>query len=383
MKKLLAMACVLMSIPSASFAYVCPRTYPMAVHYTLFETANGAISQGIAQVDIGLSSFLNYYSPRVEAALATLAKQKAYSSKQIADVTRAVAQQIANARKATSKKTRHLKARYDYGKEFGQGYEPCLQVAVRQAMTTRQTDMDAIRSQRVTTEVLGGPGNYRNQTQARRELMQANRKFCTQDQVDSGFCDVVGGFPGASVNVTTLFQSAPDDNPITEAKNTVINNMIGLPDDEIMKGSENSAQTAAYVAAKARKDALLSPAINSLKAIQLDYSGTAGTESGKDKSVAALFDEEIKRYGGNSEEHDRWASVLRAQKEHGLMIELLRAQGLKLALQHKHYQQLERMEAVLATIVANEVQGAGVDALSEASAERASMGQKATSIQSR
>ena len=65
------------------------------------------------------------------------------------------------------------------------------------------------------------------------------------------------------------------------------------------------------------------------------------------------------------------------------MIELLRAQGLKLALQHKHYQQLERMEAVLATIVANEVQGAGVDALSEASAERASMGQKATSIQSR
>ena len=246
MKKLLAMVCVLMSVPSASFAYVCPRTYPMAVHYTLFETANGAISQGIAQVDIGLSSLLNYYSPRVEAALATLAKQKAYSSKQIADVTRAVAQQIANARKATSKKTRHIKARYDYGSEFGQGYEPCLQVAVRQAMTTRQTDMDAIRSQRVTTEVLGGPGNYRNQTQARRELMQANRKFCTQDQVDSGFCDVVGGFPGASVNVTTLFQSAPDDNPITEAKNTVINNMIGLPDDEIMKGSENSAQTAAY-----------------------------------------------------------------------------------------------------------------------------------------
>ena len=120
-----------------------------------------------------------------------------------------------------------------------------------------------------------------------------------------------------------------------------------------------------------------------MKAIQLDYSGTAGTESGKDKSVAALFDEEIKRYGGNSEEHDRWTNVLRAQNEHGLMIELLRAQGLKLALQHKHYQQLERMEAVLATIVANEVQGAGVDALSEASAERASMGQKATSIQSR
>jgi len=72
MKKLLAMVCVLMSVPSASFAYVCPRTYPMAVHYTLFETANGAISQGIAQVDIGLSSLLNYYSPRVEAALATL-----------------------------------------------------------------------------------------------------------------------------------------------------------------------------------------------------------------------------------------------------------------------------------------------------------------------
>ena len=62
--------------------------------------------------------------------------------------------------------------------------------------------------------------------------------------------------------------------------------------------------------------------------------------------------------------------MLRGQNEHGLMIELLRAQGFKLAIMLREYQQKERMEAMLAALVANEMQSDGTESSTQVNAER-------------
>lgn len=372
MKKCVAVWSVVatMSMPLSAMAVICAPTYEVLPHQALFQTFNKYRDMQIRFMDFSTSMKLRENAWLTDQSLLTLAKQRAYSGKQIADATRITAQNVASARQAITIKRRESRAAFDYSADFGQGYDPCNQTAFRQALAARQVDMDAARAEAVTSEVLAGPGNYRSPTKTRRELLEMNRKFCTQDQVDAGFCDTVGGFPGAAVDVATLFQSSGQDDAINEAKKGVINNMVGLPDNVIPKGAQKSASADAYVQAKARKDALASPAINSLKAIELEHSGTAGTETGEAKSVAAMFEEEVKRYSGNSPEHQRWSAMLRGQNEHGLMIELLRAQGFKLAIMLREYQQKERMEAMLAALVANEAQSNGTEEVTKANAGR-------------
>lgn len=363
-------ATVVLNIATPAMALECYPTYERIPHEGIFSWFNRLRSQHFNLMDFGLSMKLRANSLITDQSLITMAKQRAYSGKQIADATRITAQTVANARQAINIKRRESRAAFDYGVAYGQGYNPCDQTAFRQALAVRQVDMDAARAEAVTQEVLAGPGNYRSPVKARRELLDMNRKFCTQDQVDAGFCDTVGGFPGAAVDVATLFESSGNDDPVNEAKKGVINNMVGLPDNVVPKGAQKSAATDAYVLAKARKDALTSPAINSLKAIELEHSGSAGTETGEAKSVAAMFEEEVKRYSGNSPEHQKWSAMLRGQNEHGLMIELLRAQGFKLAIMLREYQQKERMEAMLAALVANEAQSNGTEEVTKANAGR-------------
>lgn len=368
-------------MPLPAMAVICTPTYEMLPHQALFRAFNKYRDLQIRLMDFSTSMKLRENAWLTDQSLITLTKQRAYSGKQIADATRITAQTVASARQAITIKRRESRAAFDYGAAFGQGYDPCNQTAFRQALAARQVDMDAARAEAVTSEVLAGPGNYQSPTKARRELLEMNRKFCTQDQVDSGFCDTVGGFPGAAVDVATLFQSSGQDDAINEAKKGVINNMVGLPDNVIPKGAQASASADAYVQAKARKDALASPAINSLKAIELEHSGVAGTETGEAKSVAAMFEEEVKRYSGNSPEHQKWSAMLRGQNEHGLMIELLRAQGFKLAIMLREYQQKERMEAMLAALVANEAQSNGTEEVTKANARRASAQRRQADIE--
>lgn len=366
-------ACVVFGFMSSSAMAWVPcdaPSYDQGVHEKIFSMFNKYRDLQIRLMDYALSLRLRTNAWLTDQSLITLSKQRAYSGKQIADATRITAQTVANARQAMTIKRRETRAAFDYGAAYGQGYNPCNQTAFRQALAARQVDMDAARAEAVTSEVLAGPGNYRSPVEARQELLDMNRKFCTQDQVDAGFCESVGGFPGAAVDVATLFESTGQDDAINEAKKGVINNMVGLPDDVVPKGAQDSASANAYVLDKARKDALASPAINSLKAIELEHSGTDGTETGEAESVAAMFGEEVKRYSGNSPKHQKWSSMLRGQNEHGLMIELLRAQGFKLAIMLREYQQKERMEAMLAALVANEMQSDGTESSTQVNAER-------------
>lgn len=347
---------------SATWAYAkyCPPQYQENWVAPQFMNATMVLNKAIMAVDAALSAQLEINSQRLISAIAVLTKQKAVAANQIADSSRIASQQVATSLNVLAQTERVKQARFEYGGEFGQGYSPCKVYAARQVIANRDADMATERRARVMSEVVAAPGRYVDPIQGQRALIEANKDFCTQDQVASGLCKTVGAIPGASLTVATLFEPAMEGEKLYAAKVAFVNNMVGTPDGPVPAAAGSSPSAAAYSLAKARKDALISPAITSLKEIQLDYSGVTGTETGKDIPLAMHFRNEVKRYAGNSDEYDAWARVMSAQNERGALVELLKIKALDLAIQEKQYRQYERMEAMLAALVALEVQSSGL-----------------------
>jgi hypothetical protein len=354
-----------------AYAKTCPPQYQENWVAPQFKNATKVLNQAISAVDKALSAQLEINSQRLISAIAVLTKQKALVANQVADTSRTASQQVATGLNVLAQTERVKQARFDYGGEFGQGYSPCKVYSTRQVIANRDADMATERRARVMSEVVAAPGRYVDPTQGQRALVEAHKDFCTQDQVDSGLCKAVGAIPGASLTVATLFEPAMEGEKLYDAKVALVNNMVGMPDGPVPKAAVSTPAAAAYSLAKNRKDALISPAITSLKEIQLDYSGVTGTETGQDIPLAVHFRNEVKRYAGNSAEYDEWSRVMAAQNERGALIELLKIKALDLAIQEKQYRQYERMEAQLAALVALEVQSSGVQNQTAVAAERA------------
>lgn len=358
---------------SSTWAYAayCPPQYQENWVAPQFQNATKVLNQAISAVDKALSAQLEMNSQRLTSAIAVLTKQKAMAANQIADSSRTASQQVATSLNVLAQTERVKQARFDYGGEFGQGYSPCKVYSTRQVIANRDADMATERWARVMSEVVAAPGRYVDPIQGQRALIEANKDFCTQDQVDSGLCKTVGAIPGASLTIATLFEPAMEGEKLYDAKVAFVNNMVGVPDGSVPTAAGSTPATAAYSLAKIRKDALISPAIASLKEIQLDYSGVTGTETGKDIPLAVHFRNEVKRYAGNSAEYDAWARVMSAQNERGALVELLKVKALDLSIQEKQYRQYERIEAQLAALVALEVQSSGSQNQTAVAAERA------------
>ncbi|NIF27672.1 hypothetical protein F3J44_14980 [Pantoea sp. Tr-811] len=354
-----------------AWAY-CPPQYQETMVSPAFTAAGQAISAALSAVDASLSAILETESQRLTSAIAVLTKQKALAANTVAEAGRNSAQQTATALKVMAQTQRVKQARFDYGGEFGQGYSPCKVYATRTLIASRDADMGTEVRQRVKAEIVAAPGTYAEPISARAALNKARQNFCTQDQADSGLCKSAGALPGADLSVATLFEPSMENEPLYEAKVGFVNNIAGLPDGPVPQAAGKSSAAEDYALTKARKDALVSPALSSLKAIQLDYSGVEGTETGSDLPLAEHFRKEVKRYSGNTAEYDTWSKVMSAQNERGALVELLKIKALDLAIQEKQYRQYESMEAQLASLVSLEVSASGAqNRTSEAAADAA------------
>lgn len=343
---------------TVAWAY-CPPQYIETVVEPAFIAATQTLNGAVSAVDASLSAILETNSQRLTSAIAVLTKQKALAANQIAESGRNSAQQTATALNVLAQTDRVKQARFDYGGEFGQGYSPCVVYATRSVISNRDADMAGEVRQRVKSEITAAPGVYADPISAQSTMLKARQEFCTQGQVDSGLCKSVGSLPGADLSVATLFEPAMEGESLYKAKVAFVNNIAGLPDGPVPSSAAKSAAAESYTLAKARKDALVSPALATLKSIQLDYSGVEGAETGTDLPLAEHFRKEVKRYSGNTSEYDNWSRVMAAQNERGAMVELLKIKALDLAIQEKQYRQWESMEAQLASLVAMEVSATG------------------------
>ncbi len=343
---------------------VCPPQFIEQMVIPSFSAAEAALTGAVAAVDGSLSGILTAESQRLTSAIAVLTKQKALTANQIATANHNVSQVTAAGLNVLAQNKRLSDARFEYGGEFGQGYSPCAVTATRQAIADRQSAVHQDLPTRIQAEVLAAPGHYGDPLQAQREELQEHAPFCTADQAASGLCKMgaatsSGGqsLAGADLNVATLFTPSMENETLYAAKTAFVNNVVGVPEGPLPVGANaNSASVAAYEMAKAKKDAIVSPALVALASIKMDYAGVSTAEDGTGLPLATQYDNEVKRYGGDSPEATKWASVLSAQNERGLLVELLKIKALDLSMQGQTYRSDERMEAMLASLVANAVQ---------------------------
>lgn len=347
-----------LGVSSSVQAATCPPQYQNGWVAPQFANATAVLNAALVSVDASLSTQLLFQSERLNSAVAVLAKQKAVSASQLADVNRTTAQQVAMGLGVLAQTERVKAARFDFGGEFGQGFSPCEVYATRSVIASRDADMVNELNARVQSEVLAAPGRYAPRAEAATQLYRDNQASCTADMVKAGLCRVIGATPGASMSVATLFDIADEGDPVYSAKNAFINNIVGLPDPPVdtLKGPAQES----YMLAKARKDAVVSPAVASLKALQLEHSGVQGGETGKGLPLAQMFREEVGRYAGGTQANESWSRVMAAQNERGAMVEVLKIKALDLAIQTRQLRQMERMEASLAALVAAEAQSNGV-----------------------
>ncbi|MHC6758177.1 hypothetical protein [Yersinia ruckeri] len=366
---------ILLTLSSCGVAYAyCPPQYQEAWVDPTFKAAIATIEGALSAVDVSLSALLETNSQRLTSAIAILTKQKALAANQIADSQVRAGKMTAEGLRTLAETERVKKARFDYGGEFGQGYQPCKINASRALIATRNADLQSELGKRVRSEIVAGAGKYADPIKAREEQLNEHKKYCTADEVNSGLCPAEGALAGADTNIGTLFHEDMEGDDTYAAKNAFINNLAGLPDPEIPKQGASSANASSYILAKAKKDAFLSPAYAALKEIQIDYSGIEGTESGKELPMSVLIKNEVNRYAGNSAEYDAWSRTMTSQNDRGTLVELLKIKALELAIQAREYRQYEMMEAQLASLTALQVQTTIAPA-AEAAAIKASVNQ--------
>jgi hypothetical protein len=341
-------------IAQSAQALICPPQYEDDMVSPMFTASKEAHNAAIESMDETLGQTLSDGKDQVVSAVAVLTKQKALAANQIADAMRVSHQQVATSLQAMAVNDRVKKAQMKYSAEFGQGYDPCKVLSTRTNIMTRMEDMRDERTGRVATEVRAASGKFAKPTEAQKDAIEENKPFCTQDQVDSGLCERVGQYQGASANAGTLFAPAAEGEDLYAAKVAFVNNIIGLPDGEISPDVGKTPLGAEYMMAKAKKDARLSVATTILKQIQLEHSSVTGAHTGQDLPLAEHFDNEVKRYSGDSDDYLDWSTSLAAQDQRGVLVEILKVKALDLALQHRQYEQVSQMEAALASLVASE-----------------------------
>ncbi len=236
----------------------------------------------------------------------------------------------------------------------------CVVSEKRYTTYIQSSQNDQILRETINNEVYAAPGKYsETAVKAKQQLLEDHQNYCTQSQVDSGLCKSVGKKPGMDLNAATLFTLSDSDGDTYNAKVAFVNNIVGAADPMIPKSQAKTPAAQNYVLMKSQNDALISPAITTLKSIQLDFSGANSVEGGKGTPVAKQFQDEVKRYAGNSPEYTQWSKVLSAQTERGLLVEQLKMKALDLSLAGKKYREYERMEAQLASLVALKLKNGG------------------------
>ncbi|MEA9392201.1 hypothetical protein SJI19_16880 [Acerihabitans sp. TG2] len=347
---------VIISLASCvAYAY-CPPQYQENTVAPAFQAAIASIKGSIVSMDASLSSILLMQSQRLSSAIAVMTKQKALSANQVSEATLNSTKMVAQGLNDISTAERLKKARFDYGGEFGQGYNPCKIMAGRNLIASRNADLSSELTKRVRTEIDSGPGKYASVVDARNVFTTRHQAYCTADEVASGMCKSEGTLPGADTNVATLFTPAMEGSDQYVAKNAFINNLAGIPDQPLPAASSKSADAQSYILDKNRRDALVSPALTALKDIQIDSSGIDGTETGKELPMSQLMDKEVKRYSGNSDGYTAWTRSLVSQNERGVIVEVLKVKSLELAQKARLYKQYEVMEAQLAALTALQAQ---------------------------
>lgn len=318
-----------------------------------FTRVMGVFNAQMTAMDVAVAAAYGFEQEQISSAMRVFVKQMSVSANMVAENTVKVAQTEAAVEQARIQKERIIETNERLGPQ-GQGHKVCTVLAERQEVAKVATTNTKNIPGMVSETVHAAPGAYGNPHQTQMAMNQNHAmKYCTPAQAASGFCSASTDQAGWDVQTSTLFTPTTVDSSVHDAQNALINNMVGLPDAPVPEAFKGSPAASNYLALKQKKDAIISPAINSLKAIQAEYTGLPTTESTSKVSPMRAIEDQVKRYLGSGEEYKSWNQTLVSGSESGIMKELLQVQALDLYLQARQYKQYEREELLLAGIVAS------------------------------
>lgn len=390
---------ILTFFATVSYAATCPidAATPSRIIEPQIKASEQAITNALTAMDRSVGHALDYQTYVLMGGLSTLTSQKAQTAssvgKAISDNT-----QLQTAAMQSVETNRKLK---DVTVEYGPkstGFQVCKVQAERQKSSkTAGVTKEAI-AEMVAAEVTARPGGYDSSGEALATRLALHDKlYCTAGQAASGLCTREAPRAGKSLQASTMFVPADYDSAEYRDKSAFINNMLGLPDDPLTQEKAATVPGQAYSDLKRRKDAIMSTAAVSLKALQAETSvvsqnhkdtdetkvaakseaeqlaqadempsaeqitGTSTVPTLKDDPLSIQIKKDVSRYLGGGEEYKEWSKALVGMPERGVLQELLKVTSLKLYLQSRQYEQLSRMEAMLASNVAAETYRSGME----------------------
>lgn len=316
-------------------------------------SVKAAFNAQMAAMDAAVAAAYLTENEQTSSAMRVMVKQMSVSSNLLAENAVQTAQNEAAVEQARLQKDRIIETNERLG-PAGQGHKVCTVLSERQnAAQVAVANSKQIPSL-VTSTVHAAPGAYGNPHDIQTKLnSEHSAKYCTPEQAASGYCAKASDEAGWDLMTSTLFTPTTTDSTVYDAQNALINNMVGLPDAPIADSLKGSPTASNYLTLKQKKDAIVSPAINSLKSIQAEFTGMESPDSGSKVSPMKAVDEQVKRYLGSGPEYQSWNQTLTSGSESGIMKEILQVQALDLHLLMRQYKQYEREEMLLAGIVAS------------------------------
>ncbi len=343
----------------SAMANVCPPFAEQIVISSISSTES-ALKQLQEFLFKSLSSQMEQFDKLQIAATKTLTAQVATGAKaQInANVVLKQGEMAAIAHLETVKQ--QMKIYQDFSPQTGQGVDPCGQLAAQTAVTVANGQAAAMAADAIA-HVSAAPGRYGSSEGFYNKMFQQRRTlYATEDEAKLGFgvannATVVTSngsrfsLAGADTNAAVLFADSADPR-IRAAKSAYLEHMAGAPDMPLTAEMASLPAGKEYLALKGRKDATMSVALHSIAMVGAE--NTPNPEVGKSK-MQALRDMVGQYYGRDAKERwQGWAS----QSQRGLMVDQLKIDAATLAVEADQYQQAQRVEALLGSLLALEAQ---------------------------
>lgn len=306
-----------------------------------------------------LSTQMESFDKLQIAATKTLTSQVATAAKAQINANIALKQGEMTALSHLETVKQQTKIYQDYSPNTGQGVDPCGQLAAQTNVTLASGQAAAMAADAVS-HVSAAPGRYGSPEGFYNMMAAQRRMYATEDEAKLGIGPANNAavvlangarfsLAGADTNAAVLFADSTDPR-IKAAKDAYLNHMAGAPDIPLTAEMASLPTGKEYLALKARKDATMSVALNSIAMVGAE--NTPNAEIGKSK-MQALRDLVGQYYGRDAKERwQGWAN----QSQRGLMVDQLKIDAASLAIDVDQYQQSQRMEALLGSLLALEAQ---------------------------
>lgn len=350
LKKKSIVCALLLTVSGAAMGWGCPAVVD-SVWMVGMTAAETSITGGITAMTQSVSNARSVNLQQVQSALKVLAKQIGTSAEQEMATNVAAKQASANFQADLSTRKAVFNTMMDYNSATGQGFDPCGEIKRSQNVAVAIGEAATDMKEKVIREIDAAPGRFVTDQSVvvAQRLKDAKGLYCTADEAKAGLCGSAGSQAGKDVDASHFFTSFHQVSPQNDAKSAMLNNMYGVPYQAVSKDTFATPSGKSFLDAKRSEDAIRSVSQASMKSIQ-SWTEAKGDADNGSASVLDTLAKKVGTYAGG-DNYAEWEKSKASQSERGLLVEYAKMMAAELYMLHADYQQQERMEAIVASLV--------------------------------